>query len=144
MVDVDKARRLLAVLLDAIADLRRYRTKLTLAQLTSSRDDQHMVLHALYLAVQATVDLALHIAADHGLPQSPTYRTAFRPLADHGIIDLALAERLEGWAGFRNVLAHFYSVVDYARVFAALSEVGDLEEFATSVGTLLTSDEGSP
>jgi uncharacterized protein YutE (UPF0331/DUF86 family) len=137
VVDEDKARRLLAVLLDAIADLKRYRIRLTEAQLSSSRDDQHMVLHALYIAVQATVDLALHITADEGLPQSTTYRTAFRPLVDSGIIAPALAERLEGWAGFRNVLAHFYSVVDYGRVYAALSELTDLEDFAQAVAALL-------
>jgi uncharacterized protein YutE (UPF0331/DUF86 family) len=139
MVDADKARRLLSVLLDAVADLRRYREQSTEAQLSSSRDDQHMVLHALYVAVQSTVDLALHVAADRGFPQSSTYRTAFRPLVDSGIIALPLAERLEGWAGFRNVLAHFYSVVDYGRVYTALSETADLEDFAKAVQGLLQS-----
>ena len=123
--------------MDATADLRRYREQLTQTDLASNRDHQHMVLHALYVAVQATVDLALHVAADRGLPQANSYRAAFLPLADHGVIDRALAERLEGWAGFRNVLAHLYSAIDYDRVYAALSETTDLEDFAAAVDGLL-------
>jgi predicted nucleotidyltransferase len=36
----------------------------------------------------------------------------FRRLADAGILERDLAERLAAWAGFRNVLAHFYASVD--------------------------------
>jgi uncharacterized protein YutE (UPF0331/DUF86 family) len=136
MVDQDKVQRLLAVLLDAIADLRRYRTTLTRDQLRSSRDAQHMVLHALYVATQACVDLAMHAIADAGLPQAPTYQSAFAILAEAGLIAPTLAERLAGWAGFRNVLAHFYSVVSYDRVYDALGEVDDLEKFAAVVTKL--------
>lgn len=136
MVDRDKARRLIQVLLDAVADLHRYRRSLTQEELASSRDAQHMVLHALHIAVQATVDLAMHVAADRGLPQSTSYRAVFRQLTDAKVIGEPLAVRLEGWAGFRNVLAHFYSVIDYARVYAALSELRDLEEFAKAIDAI--------
>lgn len=137
MVDSDKARRLIQVLLDAISDLRRYQGSVSSQQLAKDRDAQHMVLHAMYIAVQATVDLAMHVAADRGLPQSSTYRAVFGQLADAGVIDAPLAARLEGWAGFRNVLAHFDSVVDYDRVHAALGEVSDLEDFVSAVNALM-------
>src|SRR3712207_4348032 len=102
MVRPDSVRRLLGVLLDNLADLRRYGNTITIERLRSDRDAQHLVSHALYLAVQASVDLALHIGADHGLPQSVSYPEAFRRLGAAGIIDSTLAERLAGWAGFRN------------------------------------------
>jgi uncharacterized protein YutE (UPF0331/DUF86 family) len=137
VVDADKARRLSQVLLDALADLERYSRKFTEAELSSNRDVQHMVLHAMYIAVQATVDLAMHVAANRGLPQPATYRAVFRELADAEIIAAPLASRLEAWTGFRNVLAHFYSVVDYARVYAALDELDDLRDFAQAVQALL-------
>lgn len=137
MVDSDKARRLIQVLLDALSDLERYQRRFTEEELASNRDAQHMVLHAMYLAVQATVDLAMHVAADRGLPQPPTYRAVFRQLADAAVIAAPLATRLEAWTGFRNVLAHFYSVVDYARVYAALDELDDLKDFARAVQVLL-------
>lgn len=137
MVDRDKAERLLQVLLDALSDLNRYATTVTLGQLQSHRDTQHMVLHALYVAVQSMVDLALHIAADAGLPQPPSYRGIFQHLAEASLLDAEFAQRLEGWAGFRNVLAHFYSVIDYKRVYQALEELDDLERFAAHVQRLL-------
>jgi uncharacterized protein YutE (UPF0331/DUF86 family) len=36
-----------------------------------------------------------------------------------------------GWAGLRNVLAHHYANIDYARIAATLAnELPDLEQFA--------------
>jgi uncharacterized protein YutE (UPF0331/DUF86 family) len=133
---------MLGILLDNLADLRRYRTAVTLERLNADRDVQHQVLHALYLAVQSAVDLALHIGADAALPQSGSYQDAFRRLGAAGMIDPALAERLASWAGFRNILAHFYPVLDHARVHAALSEIGELEAFAGYVASLL--DRAAP
>jgi hypothetical protein len=52
--------------------LRAYRARITREQLHQDRDAQHLVLHALYLAVQSTIDLALHVGADAGLAQSVT------------------------------------------------------------------------
>ncbi len=137
MVRPDAVRRLLGVLLDNLSDLDRYRDRITLAQLRTDRDTQHLVLHALYLAVQASVDLALHIGADTLVPQSGSYGDAFRRLGTSGALDPALAERLAGWAGLRNVLAHFYPIVDYDRVHAALHETRDLRAFAEFVACAL-------
>ncbi len=133
MVAREKARRVLSELLDCLSDLERYRDRLTPAELRESRDAQHMVLRALYVAAQSAVDLAMHVAADAGLPQAATYGDAFRRLAESGRIDRALAERLAGWAGFRNVLARSYAVLDLDRFFQTLSETGDLERFAAFV-----------
>jgi uncharacterized protein YutE (UPF0331/DUF86 family) len=138
VVDPDKASRLLVVLLDAIADLRRYHQSVTREELRSSRDKQHMVLHALYVAVQAAVDLAQHWAADRGLAQPSTYQAAFRNLEEAQLLPPELAERLASWAGFRNVLAPFYPVIDYDRVHAALGELSELEAFAALVAGQLS------
>ncbi len=137
MVDRDKARRLLSELLGCVADLKRYRERVTRDELRTSRDTQHMVLRALYVATQAALDLAMHLGADAGLPQAATYQDAFRRLGEAGFLDGALAERLTGWAGFRNVLAHFYARIDYDRAYDALAELSDLERFAALVSTKL-------
>jgi len=81
----------------------------------------------------------MHLGADAGLPQPVSYQDAFRRLGDAGVVEMDLADRLTGWAGFRNVLAHFYASVDYSRVYDALSEVGDLEKFAALVSTRIDS-----
>lgn len=137
MVRAESARRLLCVLLDNLSDLRRYQRDVSRERLHADRDAQHLVLHSLYLAVQACVDLAMHLGADAGLPQAQSYQHAFKRLGESGAIDKDLADRLAGWAGFRNVLAHFYPIVDYNRVYDALSELDDLEEFARIVARVL-------
>jgi uncharacterized protein YutE (UPF0331/DUF86 family) len=137
VVRADVARRLLDVLLDNLGDLRAYRARITREQLHHDRDAQHLVLHALYLAVQSTIDLALHVGADAGLAQSVTYQDAFRRLGASGLIDPQLAARLTGWAGLRNVLAHLYPVIDHGRIYDALDELSDLEAFARTVAGML-------
>ena len=137
MVGADKARRLLTELLGSVSDLKRYRERVTREELRTNRDAQHMVLHALYVATQSAVDLAMHLGADAGLPQAETYQDAFRRLGEAGWLEPTLAERLAAWAGFRNVLAHLYAVIDYDRVYDALAEVSDLERFAALVSARL-------
>lgn len=140
MVDAEKTQRLLGVLRDALADLDRYRATVSRASLKSDRDKQHMVLHALYVAAQVAVDLALHLGADGGLPQPATYQDAFKNLAAAQALDAGLAQRLAGWAGFRNVLAHLYATVDLDRVYDALAEIEDLRAFAAFVSARLASE----
>jgi len=92
-----------------------------------------MVLRALYVAAQAAVDLAMHLGADAGLAPPATYQEAFRRLADGGLLERDLSERLAAWTGFRNVLAHSYATVNYDRAYDALGEPADLEQFAALV-----------
>lgn len=133
MVEPETIRRRLALLQDALGDLRRYRARYDAKALVADRDAQHMVLHALYIAAQAAIDIALHAAADEEQPTSTTYQQAFERLAAAGRLDRALAGRLMGWAGLRNVLAHHYATIDYTRIAATLAnELGDLEQFAVA------------
>lgn len=136
MAGRDAIQRRLGVLLDALADLRRYRTRYDVAALTSDRDVQHMVSHAMYVAAQAAIDIALNAAAATEQVQAVTYQQAFERLATAGLLDQDLAKRLMGWAGLRNVLAHQYVTIDYARIAATLAgDLGDLEEFARIAAT---------
>ena len=146
MVDVEKARRLLQVLLDNLSDLRRYAKEYDAQRIGSDRDVQHQVLHALYLTIQAGLDLALHIAADAELPTSPTYADAFLSMSRAGYLDDELARRLADWARLRNVLAHLYTAIDFTRIHAALrDDLGDWEAFAIVVAEMLEpeTDSGS-
>jgi uncharacterized protein YutE (UPF0331/DUF86 family) len=138
MVRTDVVRQRLDVLLDALADLRRYRDSVSRAKLAADRDTQHMVLHAMYVAVQAAIDLALHALADSEQPLGTTYREAFRQLAAAGRIDPRLADELEGWAGLRNVLAHHYASIDYDLIHTALcDDLHHLERLGAIASTWL-------
>ncbi len=84
----------------------------------------------LHLAVEAAIDLANHWIAEHG-PRTPdSNRDSFTVLEEAGEIEAGLAERLRGWAGFRNVLVHEYIGIDHHVAYAAIHEdLGDLAEF---------------
>ncbi len=63
-------------------------------------------------ACQAAIDLAMHIVAvEHlGIPQSSA--GAFTLLQQAGKLDSALAARLAGMTGFRNIAIHQYQDMD--------------------------------
>jgi uncharacterized protein YutE (UPF0331/DUF86 family) len=96
-------------------------------ELVASPDATDAVILHLWQATQLTIDLAVAACVAHaaGTPQS--YADAFRRLQSAAVIDGALADRLVGAAGFRNVVAHAYERLDLARVHrAAVSGPADL------------------
>lgn len=86
MVDPATVRRRLSLLQDALADLRRYRTRFDAAALRADRDAQHMVLHALYVAAQAAIDLALHAAGDSEQPVAATLANELTDLERYAVV----------------------------------------------------------
>ena len=84
----------------------------------------------LHLAMEATIDIANHWIAETGLRTPESHRDSFVVLEQAGEIDTALSERLQRWAGFRNVLVHDYLTLDHGIAYAAIhTRLGDLEAF---------------
>lgn len=84
----------------------------------------------LYLVVQATIDTAESIIAYRGLRKPATLREEFEVLSEAKIISSELATKLMNMVGFRNVVAHDYTKLDYDVVYIVLHErLGDIEEF---------------
>lgn len=89
----------------------------------------------LYLVVQATIDTAEAIIAYRGLRKPATLREEFEVLGEAEIINRALATKLMNMVGFRNIVAHDYTKLDYDVVFVVLHErLGDIEEFLKVAG----------
>jgi uncharacterized protein YutE (UPF0331/DUF86 family) len=85
----------------------------------------------LHMAVEACLDLANHWIADRSLPTPDANRDTFTALENAGELPGSLADRLRGWAGFRNILVHEYLDIDHAIAHRAIrDELGDLEELA--------------
>lgn len=93
------------------------------AAFLDNRERQYAVLHALQLAIEASVEIATDICAadDLGIPSS--YAEAFDLIERVGIIDGGVAEDLRGMARFRNRIVHFYGEVDLRRVYRILKTV---------------------
>jgi uncharacterized protein YutE (UPF0331/DUF86 family) len=91
------------------------------SDLTPASDASDAVILHLWQAVQIVIDLALAACLELGLGTPAGYADAFRRLADAGVLDCPLADRLARAAGFRNVVAHAYESIDMAIVHGAAS-----------------------
>lgn len=86
----------------------------------------------LHLVVEACLDLANHWIADQALPTPDSNRDSFSILERADELAPELADKLRGWAGFRNILVHEYLEIDHAITYQAIQhELGDLERFAS-------------
>lgn len=113
----------------ATEDWKRYQS-IPLEELKADRDKQNMVLHAMLVAIQATIDIANHLIAERSLSKPSTYPEGFQILSREGIIPAELANSLSDLAGFRNVLVHVYWGLNLDEVHGMLaSELEVIEEF---------------
>lgn len=131
----------LQVLDDALGAWRRYR-KIAFQDLAANRDVQYMVCHAMLLAIQAAIDSAMGIAVMKTPKRPGTYRETFALLGDHDIIPRDLARELSRLAGFRNLLVHEYTALDFDRVFRTLQDdMQVLESFRDHVKVFLREND---
>ena len=86
----------------------------------------------LHMAVDACLDLANHWIADKALPTPDANRDTFTILERAGELSAEMADKLRGWAGFRNILVHEYLEIDHCIAYRTIRhELVDLESFAS-------------
>lgn len=133
MVDAEVVRDRLRALEGYLASLDTA-AKSTRECFVTDADLHDLAERRLHLAIECTIDAANQVIAAEGLRTAKTYRDAFLVLAEHGLIDGPLAQRLGGWAGLRNVLVHLYLDIDHGIVHDAIStDLSDLSAFADQV-----------
>lgn len=103
-------------------------------KLESDWDRQDIITVNLTRAVQLCVDIAAHlISEDDGAPPD-TMAEGFDRLREMGVLPDALARRLKGAVGFRNVAVHAYRSIDWQIVHSITHErLDDFRQFARSV-----------
>lgn len=105
-------------------------------EIENNVDTRGMIERYLYLAAQSAIDLAEATISFKKLRKPTTMSDAFYILQEEGIISLALAKKMAGMAGFRNVIAHDYEKINYDIVYNVLHKgLKDIEEFVESVET---------
>ncbi|MGH3811985.1 MAG: type VII toxin-antitoxin system HepT family RNase toxin [Pseudonocardiaceae bacterium] len=126
MVDSDRVRRLLTM-------LERYRSLLAVDD-----PDPYRRRHLVQTAAQICIDLANHVIAADGHRVPRDYGDAFRVLAEVGVLDDDLADRMVALAGARNLIVHLYADVDDDRLARAVRGGGldDLSAFAVRIAVL--------
>ena len=84
----------------------------------------------LYLAAQASIDLAEAIIAYKKFRKPSTLSEAFYILNEEKVIDEELTNKLLDMTGFRNIIAHDYGEIDYDIVYNVLHDrLADIEKF---------------
>lgn len=89
-------------------------------------------------AIEASIDLAMHIVSERklGIPQNS--RDAFEVLAHHGFIDQELLKNLKAMIGFRNIAVHNYQKLNLEILKQVIeNHLGDFEKFLGCVGKLM-------
>lgn len=139
MVDSAILATKIAAVRDAVARIREL-LPATVDAFRADRTAREVVTLNLYVAVQETIALATHWIAAEGLEVPRTYGEMFLVLADHGVLDRELADRLRAAAGLRNLIAHQYGIVDAGRIFTiASTALDDLLSFCHLLASRATS-----
>lgn len=100
-------------------------------------DAKDIGCYRLLIAIEAALALCYHVCARQLRSVPDDYAGCFAKLAQSGLIESHLSERLQRMARFRNLLVHVYWTVDYERVFDVLEHhAGDLREFARIIAAL--------
>jgi len=82
--------------------------------------------HAVQESIQICIDLAFHICSINNLETPKNYRDAFYILGKNKYISLNVAQKMELWAGLRNIITHIYEEIDDSLLWNAI--VSDLNE----------------
>lgn len=109
-------------------------TPATLEILLEDYTRQDVIVLNLERAVQACVDIGLHIFSKRSEPVPDSMGDVFVHLARIGIIDAATASALKGAVGFTNVAVHAYTDINYAMLFSiCTSHLDDFRSFTRQV-----------
>ena len=91
----------------------------------------------LYLAAQATIDLAEAVIAYKNFRKPSTMAESFCILEENAIISKDLAKKMIGMTGFRNAVAHDYDKINYDLVYKIIhQDIKDIENFIDIVSKI--------
>ena len=105
--------------------------------LAADEDLQDILARNLEVAIQTCIDVAYHLCGAHGVVPA-TAAEAFSKLAKRKLIERGLAGRLQLAVGFRNVLVHEYTGIDWKIVMRVMrTGTRDLAAFGKAVLRML-------
>jgi uncharacterized protein YutE (UPF0331/DUF86 family) len=101
-------------------------------------DKQDIVSLNLSRAVQLTVDMGAHLLSQQQSASPASMGQTFELLAQAGLLEQHLAERLKKSVGFRNIAVQSYEKINWAIVHSIVkNHLGDFSEFARIVANQL-------
>jgi len=96
----------------------------------------------LHIAIECVLDIGNHIIAEKGFETPEANEDIIRILGDEGVIPSEFAGIIKGIAGFRNILVHEYTGIDYGLLYSYLANrLDDLREFAYHISLYLEKEK---
>lgn len=136
-LDVEACQLKLQLLVDLLADLDRHGDP-SAAQLRADRDLRHIMERVLTQLVDVAVACNGLLARGRAHRRATGYRDSFTLLADAGILDAELMDRLAPAAGMRNLLTQQYGSIDLELVADAVPRSRrDFGDYVAAVAALL-------
>jgi uncharacterized protein YutE (UPF0331/DUF86 family) len=106
----------------------------TAQELASNYDLQDIVSVNLERAIQSCIDLAAHLLADYDDIRGLTSASLFFELSTKNIIEESIARNLAKSVGFRNLLVHRYTDIDWIKVSGYLNtELSIFREYIANI-----------
>jgi uncharacterized protein YutE (UPF0331/DUF86 family) len=137
VVDREKLSSRLDALESYVAELRGFR-EIPREEFIREPALHHLAERYLELACERVLDIGRHVIADQGYRQAASNRKVIEVLAEEGLLDPELSERLQEWMGLRNVLVHLYLEIDHGVTYETIEkDLGDLDAFAAHMVKLL-------
>lgn len=136
MVDVERLHRILRRVAGDVDHLQDYAE----ADRTALVEDPVRLGHLKYLfitAIEGCIDAAQHVCASEGFGPPDDNASAVRLLAEHGVLEDAIAREVAAAVGFRNLLVHRYAEIDDTRVVANLDRLADIDAYVDALAGLL-------
>lgn len=117
-------------------------SKVTFEELIGNNVFLSAVERNLQVAIECILDIGNHIIAEKGFETPEDNEDIIRILGDEGVIPSGFSERIRGIAGFRNILIHEYTGIDYRLLYDYLRyRLDDFREFAMHISTYLDKEE---
>ena len=129
MVDKDMVLNYLAELENSLKRIEEM--DFTFDMILGDEDIQDLLDRRMQKAIEAAIDVAAHIVAAENLGRPKSAADLFVFLQKARIIDSKIAQAMSQAVGFRNILVHQYSEIDYHLAYDDLKEkLIDLRVFA--------------
>jgi uncharacterized protein YutE (UPF0331/DUF86 family) len=112
--------------------------KITFEDLVSNEVLLSAVERNFQVAIECILDIGNHIIAERGFESPDDNEDIIRILGNEGIVPLDFAESIKGIAGFRNILVHEYTGIDYGLLYNYLvNRLDDFREFARYISAYI-------
>ena len=119
------------------------KTPATVEDLKADFDRQDIISVNLERAVQACVDVGMHIIGQRHNPLPDSMAGAFPALAKLSVIDTHTSVAMGKAVGFRNTAVHAYRTINWDIVFSICTKhLDDFRAFARQVMTAMEKMEG--